>query len=138
MNKKSGFTLIELLIVIVIIGILMAYAIPSYQRQVIRSKRTEAQTTLMELAAIQEKHNAVYNQYATEIRGTLGPTDLGLSGKYWATPDYRYRIATNASGVWTFRAVARGTTQINDNFGIDCTRLFINTLGRKTPLDCWQ
>ena len=139
MRNNKGFTLIELMIVIAIIGVIMAYAIPSYQRQVIRSKRTEAQNTLVELAAIQEKHNAIYNQYATNIRGVLGPAALGLGGRYWNTSDYRYRISTNAAGQWTLRAIAQGSTQINDNFGgINCTTLRLSTIGRKTPLDCWQ
>ena len=48
-NAKSGFTLIELLIVIAIIGILAAVAIPFYQGHVIRARLTEVENTMATL-----------------------------------------------------------------------------------------
>ena len=50
MKKNRGFTLIEILIVLVVIGILAAIAIPSYNNQLIRSSRSAAQAVMAEIA----------------------------------------------------------------------------------------
>ena len=141
--KNKGFTLVELLVVIAIIGIIMAYAIPSYNRQVIQSKRTEAQNILIELAAIQERHNSVFLQYATNIRGgSESAENLGFAGssKFWnGSENYRIRLGTNNG--YTLIATAIGTTQIDDEpplFPVDCTVIRINSTGRKWPTECWQ
>jgi type IV pilus assembly protein PilE len=141
--KTKGFTLIELLVVIAIISIVMAYAIPAYNRQVIQSKRTEAQNILIELAAIQERHMAVYQQYASNIRGGSESEDaLGLAGnsKFWDGSE-NYQIRNNTNDGYTLVATAIGSTQIDDKppmFTTDCTVISINSTGNKWPADCWQ
>lgn len=47
-RRESGFTLIEVMIVVAIIGILAAIGYPSYQEQVAKSRRADAQRALME------------------------------------------------------------------------------------------
>lgn len=82
MNKK-GFTMIELLIVVLIVGILSAVALPNYRRAIEKAKTTEASVTskaLLEAVAM----------YATEHRFE-GCTDnfdnldikINPEGKYW-------------------------------------------------------
>jgi type IV pilus assembly protein PilE len=139
-NKESGFTLIELMVVIIIIGILMAYAIPGYQRQVIVAKRTEAKNAMLQIASAQEKHNATYNTYTAVIAGSgTDGNSLGLgSAPLSNSADYTYAVTLAAITGYTITATAIGNTQVNDNFGVDCRTMTLNALGQKTVLGCWQ
>ena len=62
--RQQGMTLIELVVVMVIVGILAAVAIPSYRSYVIRSQRSDAKDALLALATQQEKHYLQCNNYA--------------------------------------------------------------------------
>jgi len=57
-KKSSAFTLIELLIVILIVAIFSAIAIPSYQSYARRALATQAQQEIQRLAVLLDKHKA--------------------------------------------------------------------------------
>lgn len=77
MNKERGFTLIELMIVIAILGILMAIAIPAYQDYTVRAKVSEG----LLLATV-----AKVAVYETRMSGTGGwPLDENAAG--YASPN---------------------------------------------------
>jgi type IV pilus assembly protein PilE len=61
--KKNGFSLIELMIVVAILGILAAVALPSYSSYVIRSKRTECRAAIMQVMQQQERYFTQQNVY---------------------------------------------------------------------------
>lgn len=61
--KNKGFTLIEIMIVIAIIGILSAVAIPLYKGYTDRAKQVEAEEQLMTLAAIEEDYFNSFRKY---------------------------------------------------------------------------
>ena len=70
-NKTyRGFTLIELMIVVAIIGILAAIAIPNFIRYQLRSKTSEAKTVNGGIKTSQESFRAEYDAYVQVLMGT--------------------------------------------------------------------
>ena len=61
--KNKGFTLIEIMIVVAIIGILSAVAVPLYNGYTDRAKRVEAEEQLMTLATIEEDYFNSFRKY---------------------------------------------------------------------------
>ena len=59
-GNNTGFTLLELMIVVIIIAVLVALGIPSFQRSIIRSRITE---TYPVVQAINKAEQIYYSQY---------------------------------------------------------------------------
>ena len=107
MNAQKGFTLIELMIVVAIIGILAAIAIPAYQDYIARSQMSEA---LSLTSGLKTAVSEVYSQDGScPINGTAGiATTTDIKGSYvlsvatgGVTPACTITATMKASGVST-------------------------------------
>jgi type IV pilus assembly protein PilE len=92
-GAQRGVTLIELMIVMVVVGILAAIAIPSYRNYVIRVKRTDAKRELMSYSSRLERCFTRGNDYTAAA----------------CTIDFTGGI-TNAEGTYTTTAVMDANT----------------------------
>ncbi len=109
---KKGFTLIELLVVVLIIGILSSVALPQYTKAVEKSRATEAQTLMGNLATAEQ----IYQMSTGNFTGDLSVLDLQLPGVTSAstntvsTKNFKVTITTPATATataTTFAAEAR-------------------------------
>lgn len=66
LRNRKGFTLIELLIVVVIIGILAAIAIPKFASTKDQAKRKSVQSDVRNYMTAQEAYFGTYNAYAAD------------------------------------------------------------------------
>ncbi len=141
-KMQQGFTLIELMIVVAIIGILAAIAIPAYQDYTIRAKVTEA------INAMAPAKTSVAEYYVSQGSMPANATDAGfmtnIDSKYVNSVTYSRTDADNATITVSIKAIGGDTAsgQLIDLDGTgdaskvdwDCT---YNSVDRRyLPADC--
>ncbi|EXG81057.1 type IV pilin protein [Cryptosporangium arvum] len=111
----EGFTLIELLVVVVIIGVLIAIAVPLYNNYKKGAQNTAAQSDVRNgVTAVEAFYTANGNQYPQSVNGTLGnPLKLTLAGGTPSTKSDADQIAVSAGNQLILKTTntASGTTQ---------------------------
>lgn len=111
MNKMEGFTLIELMIVVAIIGILVAIAVPAYQNYTIRSKVSEG------LVLSSEAKLAVVEMLGYMISGNITPysgTGPNVAGSY----SFQFTPTENVSSM-SITGIANLATPVMDEGRIE-------------------
>jgi len=129
-KSQKGFTLIELMIVVAIVAIISAIAIPNFLKYQVRSRQSEARTNLGSLGTAAEAYRAEFDTYVTSI------DQLGWDAQGILRYDYGYNgtainyvngsnvlafdVATNAVAATetTFLAAAEGNVDMDP--GEDC------------------
>jgi type IV pilus assembly protein PilA len=120
-NRQSGFNLVELMVVVGIIGILSAVAVPRFSTFKARAIQTEAKSGLNGLFLSMQAYEANYGQFPVFPVGNATAAGVGFAINGNA-PKYGYTVVSNA-GAWAGKAtssaaIANGATdhqRINAN-----------------------
>jgi len=154
MNKKytEGFTLVEIMIVVAILGMIVAVAMPSYTEYVKKTKRTDAKVELMRIAQLQESYFVQNLSYAKDL--TTGSGGLGLGASVLSEQDeYLITISAKDSGnggctglsadscaSYTLTATAQGGQAYDKckNFTLTNTGVKGRSGTAETVKKCWQ
>jgi len=123
-KKAKGFTLIELMIVVAIIGILAAIAIPNFLRYQAKSKQSEAKTNLGSIFTSQ----IAYFGEEDEFSSSLVNVNLGWAAE--GRTRYAYTILSAGTNLTSFTARAQGnidTDNVIDTWVINEEKDLSNT-----------
>lgn len=154
-NHRHGFTLIELLIVVAIIGILTAIAIPSYLASVTRGNRSVAVSGLMDLANRQEQFYLNNRTYTADLANLGYAAGLVFSsgGASAITLDNNQGavVSTSTDRVYVIRIDSATATaysisavpQLDQAGDAECSTFTLTNDGARTEsgtgttADCW-
>ena len=131
--RIGGFTLVELMITVVILAIIVAIALPSYQAQSQKARRTDARNALLDIAGREERFLSVSNAYSQL------PSDVGYGGAAWpqnVTPNSYYSVTVTVpapgfpAGTPSFLVTATPIgLQVTDT---TCATFTVNQIGQQT------
>jgi type IV pilus assembly protein PilA len=109
-TTRKGFTLIELLIVVVIIGILAAIAIPKFANTKEKAYLASMKSDLRNMATVQEGYFSDYQVYTTGSGSNIGGTTTSLAGFVPSAGVSVAAVATGGTG-WSATSKHSATTR---------------------------
>jgi type IV pilus assembly protein PilA len=121
MRKNSGFSLVELMIVVAIIGILAAIAIPNFVAMQLKAKRSEAPSNMNGIKTAEVAYEAAFDTYVncTAKPGTLSKTPQqwtvsadGFSSIGWK-PDGQVRGSYEVASATATDFLVLGSTDVD-------------------------
>jgi len=137
-----GFTLVELMVTVAVLSVLATIAVTSYSSQVLKSRRTEAKSALLDLAGREERLFSTTNAYSN-LEAALGYAPATSTTVMTAMPFgngyYTLTVTTPTASSYTLTATPAGS-QLNDTA---CGTFQLNQLGQQTvsgttsAATCW-
>lgn len=124
MHKDRGFTLIELMIVVVIIGILAALAIPRFMQATVKSRQSEAKGLLKQIYTMERTFRQETGAYSVDLNG------IGVEVP--VTAIYAYAVVLNGTGFTATATANLDDDATIDTWTIDDTGLLQNTINDVT------
>lgn len=141
--KNQGFTLIEVMIVVVIVAILAAVALPSYRTSVLESRRADGMAALTGLQLAMEKYRGSCSQFPTAMGNAFSCTTGNFTVEYDnGSAEGYYTVAINSGNGNSYEIQATPTIQGGQNDDTTCNAMKItvnnaNPKGSRTPAECW-
>lgn len=138
--RSAGFTLIEVMIVVVIVSILVAVALPAYQGSLQKGRRSDAMSGLLDASNRQQQFMLDQGRYTIDMR------ELGYAANPSITEEGHYSISAVACGggaignCFELTATPRaGSPQAQDT---RCTSFTLDSFGTRTATgttaaECW-
>ena len=135
MKSQRGFTLIEVMVVVAIVAILAAIAVPSYRDYIIKSNRAAATSFMLQAANREEQimldmrsYVAVASAAGNANFPTAPTTGINLSVPPNVTKFYTLSIATPSASTYTITAAPIGSQLTDDTI---CGTLGLDQTGQK-------
>lgn len=107
LNNKKGFTLVELMVVVIIVGILAAVAVPLYRANVQRAMSSEGQALVGSIRTAERLYFAENNKYTGTWADISGSIDVVGNKYFTGTPTLAAGTGTGAAA--TFDVTVAGT-----------------------------
>jgi type IV pilus assembly protein PilE len=138
-RAMAGFTLVELMVVVVVLTMLAAIAVPTYSAQIRKSRRSEAKSALLDLAGREERYMAtrgVYTSTASEL-GYSGTFPQTIGSGYYSIAITNVTAATaptsTTAGVpATYTLTATAQSQGAQTKDTTCLAFQLNQMGQQT------
>lgn len=113
--RQLGFSLIELMIVVAVIGLLSAIALPSYSQYIKRGKRAEARSEVLKAGGWLERYYTENNRYSDTTASTVNAAFTSRFSAVPSTGAANYNISlTVAASSFTVTAAPTGSMSGDD------------------------